>query len=131
MNFLSQHWEFGLFVVLNSTLILLLAVNVSRLRIQNKQPYGDGGNRQLSQAIRAHANGVENAPIFGLNVLALSFLQFNEGWLLALVLGFTLGRVLHAYGMLARNFQARQGGALSSYFFSALAILILLVKLLA
>jgi uncharacterized membrane protein YecN with MAPEG domain len=131
MNFLNQHTEFAWFVLLNSALLLALAMNVSRLRIRYKQPYGDGGVRELNQAIRAHANGIEYVPLFALNVLALSMLNFTGGWLLAIVLGFTAGRVLHAYGMLWRVFPARRGGALASYLFMVIAIVILLVKLLA
>ncbi|MCP5207210.1 MAG: MAPEG family protein [Hahellaceae bacterium] len=129
MNLLNTHWEFGVFVLLNATLILLLAINVSRLRIQKKQSLGDGGDKALSKAIRAHANAIEFVPIYALTILALSFLNVSEAWLLTLVLGFTAGRILHAYGMLTRVFQARQGGALLSYLFQALAIILLLVKL--
>jgi hypothetical protein len=129
MNLLNTHWEFGVFVLLNATLILLLAINVSRLRIQKKQSLGDGGDKALSKAIRAHANAIEFVPIYALTILSLSFLNVSEAWLLTLVLGFTAGRILHAYGMLTRVFQARQGGALLSYLFQALAIILLLVKL--
>jgi hypothetical protein len=131
MTLLNTHWEFGVFVLLNATLILLLAINVSRLRIQNKQSLGDGGDKVLNKAIRAHANAVEFIPVFALTVLALSFLNVSEGWLLTLVLGFTAGRILHAYGMLTRVFQARQGGALLSYLFQGAGIIFLLVKLTA
>lgn len=129
MSLSNQYWEFGLFVFLNAGIILFLALNISRVRIQKRIPYGDGGDKDANQAIRAHANGIEHVLIYGLNILALCFFQVSELGLQIMVLGFTVGRIVHAYGMLARNFTARRLGALASYLFEAVGIVWLAICL--
>ena len=57
-----------LYAGLLGLLYIALAYNVSRLRVGLKIAIGDGGNHQISRAIRAHANLTENAP-FGLVLL--------------------------------------------------------------
>lgn len=45
-------------------LVTLLAMNVSMLRMRHKVSLGDGGNKALTRAIRAHANALEHSLPF-------------------------------------------------------------------
>lgn len=109
-------------------LFIVLAGHVSRLRLRNNISLGDGGNNDLSRAIRAHANMAEFAPVFLLLTLALE-LRNGGGWLLgALVLTFVAGRIAHAVGLITRaTSKARQFGALTSYLGVVIAALWLLI----
>ncbi|WP_426415225.1 MAPEG family protein [Aestuariirhabdus sp. LZHN29] len=123
------YW-FSLCVALNGLLLLLLTINVSRLRIKNRVSYGDGGNKPLMLAIRVHANGVEQVMMFALVLLALTMARASETLLAVLVLGFTLSRLMHAYGMLGKAHRMRQLGAGITYLAQAVAVMALLLELL-
>ena len=120
---------FSIFVALNTLLLLLLSLNISRLRIINKIANGDGDNKTLRQAIRAHGNGIEHTPIYGLAILALSFLQLGTSWLATLVLAFTVARLLHAYGMLFKHFNARRVGSSLTFLLQGISVVALFLCL--
>ncbi|WP_108125125.1 MAPEG family protein [Saccharospirillum mangrovi] len=118
---MSFYW-FCLFTVANALLLLVLALNVSLVRRRHNIANGDGDEPAVRRAIRAHANGIEYTPIFALLVLALSLQLTADWWLGVLVLGFTLGRVMHALGMLGPNRLLRFWGAAVTYLWTAAAI---------
>ncbi len=121
---------FGLFALFNVLLLTLLAMNVSRLRMQERVANGDGGLVSLKKAIRAHLNGVEHAVVYALVILALALLQASPKLLAPLVIGFSLARVLHACGMLTVAFNARRIGAGATYLFELLGLAALAATLL-
>lgn len=97
-------------------LMVLLAGQVSRLRIQTKISLGDGGNKDLSRFIRLHANTVEQAPIFLVMALIYELAAGSSTQLLAVCILFVVSRLLYAWGMWTRGFsRQRQLGALGSY----------------
>ncbi|MCH8543043.1 MAG: MAPEG family protein [Alcanivorax sp.] len=103
----------GLFLLL----MTVLAANVVRQRLGGKVSLGDGGNRTLTQAIRAHGNATEYVPLvlIGLAVLELTG---TSGAALHLYGGlFFLGRLLHAAGMTRPSDvnKARQAGIALSW----------------
>jgi uncharacterized membrane protein YecN with MAPEG domain len=109
-----HHW-FNLFVFLNVLILTILAINISRLRIAEKVPHGDGDNVRVKKAIRAHGNGIEHVVVFALMILALDSGDVPSILLAALVWGFTLGRLAHAAGMLGSIFNLRRLGASITY----------------
>lgn len=112
-----------------SLLIVALALNVSRLRLRLQISLGDGERPELSRAIRAHGNTVENVPLFLVLCLLLE-LTGSGAWLGWLTLLFVLGRYVYAWGMLRRNVsRQRQIGALLSYLIIAGMSLALLSRL--
>jgi uncharacterized membrane protein YecN with MAPEG domain len=127
---MNEYFWFSALVAINSLLILALAMNVSRLRIKHKISLGDGGNNNLLTAIRAHCNGVEQLPVFAIIILALTFLKISATVLSIFVIGFTLARFCHAYGMLSRLFFARRLGAGFTYIFQVIATVTICVYLL-
>jgi len=118
---MDNYFWFSLLIAMNSLLVLGLAMNVSRLRIKHKISLGDGGNQCLMAAIRTHCNALEQLPIFAIVMIALTYLGTSTTLLSTLVIGFTLARIFHAYGMLYRVFIARRIGAGFTYIFQFIA----------
>lgn len=96
-------------------LTILLAANVSRLRMKHGAAWGDKGKHDLVGAIRAHGNAAEFVPVFMI-VFLLWELQGAGDNALAIVGGlFVAARLGHAYGMIVVHKLARQLGAGVSY----------------
>jgi uncharacterized membrane protein YecN with MAPEG domain len=101
------------------------------LRLKNNISLGDGGNNDLSRAIRAHGNLAEFAPMFLLLILMLELRGAGGLWLGLLTVGFVIARYAHGLALLARaSSKARQFGAALSYVLIAVAAVWLLLSLL-
>lgn len=89
----------GIYAGLCGLLLVVLYVRVSQRRLATKIGLGAGGDADLEQRIRAHANFIESVPI-GLILLFLVE-QSGIGSLYVHAFGavFLLARVLHAQGM--------------------------------
>lgn len=80
-------------------LAVSLTVSVGRLRTQKKIYLGDGGDKELLSAIRAHANFMEYVPLCLVLIYFVS--DFYGYWPTAIMsLVLLVSRVLHAGGML-------------------------------
>ncbi len=89
----------GLYLAFLALLFVVLGLQVSRLRRGNRVLFGDGDNRQLRSAIRAHANFAEYVPIIVLMVALLEMSGTPAArihWLMGLLL---IARLLHPLGM--------------------------------
>lgn len=89
----------GLYAGLCGLLLVGLYVRVSQRRIAAKIGTGTGGDAELEQRVRAHANFIESAPL----VLILLYLVEQTG-ASAMVIhafgtAFLLARIAHAQGM--------------------------------
>ncbi len=93
----------ALYASLLAFLFIALSFNVIRNRLKMKVALGDGGKDAMQQAVRAHGNLAEYAPIF-LLLLGLAEYQGLPTWAVH-VLGtvFLLGRLSHAYGVAFRE----------------------------
>ena len=91
----------GATAALIGLLFLALSARVAGLRHSERIGIGDGGNKFLSRAIRAHGNLAEHAPLILLLMLCYE-LSGGAQWLL-IVSGVTLvvARSLHALGLLS------------------------------
>lgn len=113
----------GATAALISLLLLYLAARVAGTRHREKIGIGDGGNKALSRAIRAHANLAEHAP-FALLLMLTYELAGGAGWLLiASGTVFVVARLLHAAGML------RTAGASFGRFWGVVLTWVVLVVL--
>ncbi|MGY4516635.1 MAPEG family protein [Lysobacter sp. HA18] len=84
---------------LHGLLLMVLLLPIVALRRGRKVGLGDGGDPQLLQRIRVHANFIENVP-FALLLLALLELGRLDRWWVAVLGGvLLLARVLHAAGL--------------------------------
>lgn len=92
------------FLICSAVLVVLyflLAVCVSFLRKRTKTGIGSGSDPSgpLNKAVRAHGNAAEYVPIFVALFLYFLLAGFG-GWVVWVVIGVTICRVLHAMGML-------------------------------
>ena len=89
----------GLYLAILALLYAVLGFQVSRLRRGNRVLFGDGDNRELRSAIRAHANFAEYVPIIVLMV-ALLEMSGTPALRVHLLMGTLLvARLLHPLGM--------------------------------
>jgi len=121
----------AVYAALVGLLAALLTVRVILNRVRFKVDVGDGGHAALAQAIRAHANLAEQAPL-ALLLLALAEALGAPG-LAVIGLGgvLLLARLASAWG-LSRSLgqsSARQGGAGMTVLVMVLTSLLLLAKL--
>ena len=89
----------ALWAALNLLILLVLSLLVVRQRSKHKIQFGDGGEPELAQAIRAFGNAAEYIPagIVGIAVMALAGANAIAVHVVGLVL--FLGRGIHAVGL--------------------------------
>ena len=96
-------------------MIVALSLNVSKHRIRNGISLGDGENKDLRNAIRAHSNLIETTPIFCILMFIYETLNNSTQFLMICASLFLFSRILHSIGILQYNFKlrfrARQIGA--------------------
>jgi hypothetical protein len=86
----------GLYGSLSALLIVILSLNVIKLRQRHRVRLGDGGHDDLQAAIRAQGNAVEYIPV---TLILLLLLELSGGhWALLHLSGITLviARTMHA-----------------------------------
>src|SRR5262245_53324578 len=83
-------------------LYAFLGLRVARTRRGEKIGFGDGDNRFLRSAIRAHANFVEYVPIIVLMNALLEMGGAASVQMHVVLVTLTVSRVLHPFGMHAK-----------------------------
>jgi len=119
---------FNLYIGLSVLLIVMLAMNISRVRIKHKIANGDGGNKVIVKAIRAHMNSLEHILPFSLLLYVLQSQSISEILFAILAFGFLGIRLLHSYSLLYSKFKFRQITAASTYFFELSGCIIVLLN---
>ncbi len=89
----------ALYTGLLALLLLVLALRIIRLRWKLRVGIGDGGDRSMLRAVRAHGNAAEYVPITLLLLLAVELNHGNPLLLHACGAIFVGSRVLHAIGL--------------------------------
>jgi uncharacterized membrane protein YecN with MAPEG domain len=120
---------FHLYVALGSILVISLAFNVSRIRMRERIAHGDGSNRSLKSAIRAHMINFEHIIPFALILFVLSEMGSTQELMAFLSLGFLLTRLIHSYGMLAPHYISFRVSSALTYFFEIFGSVTILIKL--
>jgi uncharacterized membrane protein YecN with MAPEG domain len=110
-------------------MLVLLALNVVRLRLGRKVGLGVGLDGALEQPVRVHANFAENAPIFLVLLLVAELAGTPAAILHAAGLVFVVSRLLHAFGL--SQHRGRSPGRFIGSAGTWLVILVLSVYLLA
>ena len=95
-----------LFAGLCALIQCVLTALVSKRRIQTGIDFLDGGDKALQRRIRAHGNFSETVPISLLLMALLEFRGLGSVWILVFGIGLTVGRVLHAYGLIVSDAKA-------------------------
>jgi uncharacterized protein len=107
-----------------------LAIWVIVQRVRLKVEWGDGGNSDMAQAVRAHANFSEHVPMALLAVGASEISGASRPFVIGLAVSLIVARTLSAYG-LTRSLGpslARQAGASITIAVTILASLSTLLK---
>jgi uncharacterized membrane protein YecN with MAPEG domain len=124
------HWITPLYAGLLGLLLIVLSVKVTRHRRTLLVGIGDGGEKALARAIRAHGNLTEYAPI-ALILLAAVEIQGAPPFLVhGLGIALVLGRVLHAIGISRSSGKSycRAFGMILTWLMIALASVIVIVN---
>ena len=93
----------GLYVALNSLLLVILTYRVGTVRLKEKIYLGSDDNFRLQKRIRAQGNYIEFAPIALIGLFMLACLNAVPLVLHLFGAGFLIGRILHAAGMDTKN----------------------------
>ena len=105
-----------LYAVIFTLLLYYLSLKVIKCRRRLKISLGDGGSKELLKVSSAHANAVENIPIF---LILLFSLELNQGhWAIIHTAGIMMliARILHAWGILKIKLRHRVRGMQLSVF---------------
>jgi len=94
-------------------LATVLTLNVGRMRSKKKIFLGDGGDRELIGAIRAHGNLLELTPLC-LLIIWLLHDPYGDRTMAALSIVLLAARLLHAGGMLGLVGFGRAVGAIGT-----------------
>ena len=97
--------------------------------MQEKIGNGDGNNKKLKKAIRAHINTLEHSVPFALLLWVLNDMQLASSYMATFSLGFIAVRIMHAYGILAPHFRMRQIAAGLCYGFEIAACVTIIINL--
>jgi uncharacterized protein len=101
-------------------LTVVLGLNVARMRGRKRVSLGDGGDKDLTAAIRAHGNLIEWVPMC-LLLIWLTHGPYGERSVAALAVVLTVGRLCHAGGLLGFVPSGRTIGAIATAFVLAYA----------
>lgn len=92
-----------------SLLLIGLSLNVSRLRMRHQVAFGDGGQADLTKAVRAHGNSLEQSVLFIILLyLGEATAQISGPLTAALGFAFIMLRLLYCTGLFARILLLRQ-----------------------
>ncbi|MBA3070298.1 MAG: MAPEG family protein [Hyphomonas sp.] len=105
---------FGLFV-------LVLKINVGRVRTAEKIAFGDGDNEALQRAVRVQGNAVEDVPVVLVGLLALGLMNAPVLLIHGLGATFLVARILHAIGL-----GGSSGGSPGRMFGTLLTLIVML-----
>lgn len=98
----------SIYAAILALLALALVRRIVLHRRRLRTGMGDGGDEALRRAIRAHANLVENAPLF-LILFACAEYQGLAHWALhGFGVVFVAGRLMHAYSLLIAERYAQE-----------------------
>lgn len=95
---------------LSSFALIVLSLNVSRLRMRHGISLGDAGHKRPQAAVRTHGNALEQALLFLLLLLIAEVQLHSHALLVGASIAFLSARCAHAYGLLAGDLRLRQVG---------------------
>lgn len=102
-------------VVTLTVLITVLSLQVSRLRLRHRVTWGDGGQKDLSIAIRTHGNTLEQSLLFLAMLLCHALLPAASTGAVAAIGGmFVAARLLYWLAVQTRRLPLRQVAHLTS-----------------
>lgn len=121
--------SFYLLVGFGSLLIVILAINVSRLRYKERIAHGDRDNKKLRNAIIAHSNAIEHIIPFSLIIFVLASQNTASTLVQFLVFSFIVVRLIHAVGINMFVYRAWQISSGFSYLLTIFSSCLILYNL--
>ena len=115
-----------LFTIIFIIFYLVLTIITIKARRSARVEYGDGFNKQLTKAIRAHGNFFEFTVFFIISSFLLEILDANQIYVLIINILFLIGRISHAYSMLEEKILFRVIGMMATLNIYALNCIYLL-----
>jgi len=122
--------SFYLLVGLGSLLIVILAMNVSRLRHKERIAHGDRDNKKLRNAMIAHSNTIEHILPYFLIIFVLVSQGTADTTINFLVISFIIVRVIYAVGITMFIFRAWQFASGFSYLLTIFSSCLIIYNLL-
>ncbi len=123
--------SFYLLVSLGSLLIVILAMNVSRLRYKERITHGNKDNKKLRNAIIAHTNTIEHILPYFLIIFVLVSQGTADTTINFLVISFIIIRVIYAAGITMFVFKAWQLASGFSYLLTIFSSCLIIYNLAA
>ncbi len=117
----------GIYAALNMAILIWIGLATGRLRGRHKVAIGDGGVPHLTRIMRGHANAAENIPMFFVMFILAVLAGMPMVAIHAFGVGFTLGRVLHAWHFIQEDAPRWQRG--TGFLLSFLAQVLMVVGL--
>jgi uncharacterized membrane protein YecN with MAPEG domain len=114
----------GIYVALTALLLLALAYLVVRQRLRHKVALLDGGEKNITVAMRAQANALETAVPVLLLLIVAELNGAYPAFLHVCGMGFLLSRLMHAWG-----FTVSQGGVHFGRYYGTLITWLVLLAL--
>ena len=117
-----------LFTIIFIIFYLVLTIITIKARRSARVEYGDGFNKELIKAIRAHGNFFEFTVFFIISSFLLEILDANQIYVLIINILFLIGRISHAHSMLNEKILFRIVGmmiTLGSYIINCIYLLYL------
>ena len=96
-------------------LITCLALNVTRVRGIVHISLGDGGNKRLGYAVRAHGNAVEHGLLLAVALVLAEMAGLPAPWVVGLGWAILLSRLAHAAGFLRLGARVSVPGVVVTY----------------
>ena len=88
-----------LYLGLFGLLMLILKLNVGRVRASKRINLGDGNDESMQRAIRVQGNAVEDVPVVLLGLIGLGLLEAPVMLIHGIGATFLVARLLHAVGL--------------------------------
>lgn len=89
----------GFYAALLGILLVVLIMNVVKRRMHFKVGLGDGGIKELEQAIRAHGNFIEIVPFALILLFIMEYQGLSSAYLHIYGATLVIARILHAVGL--------------------------------
>ena len=118
----------ALYAALLGLVALALILTTGRIRTGTDISLGHGTNDKLLEAMRRHANWVENVPFALLMIAVAEINGASKLWLHALGAALLIARIIHPFGIKSQNMRTlpRFIGMLGTVFVIVAAIVTLL-----
>jgi uncharacterized protein len=88
-----------LYLGLFGLLMLILKLNVGRVRASKRINLGDGNDESMQRVIRVQGNAVEDVPVVLLGLIGLGLLEAPVMLIHGIGATFLVARLLHAVGL--------------------------------